>query len=880
MVYKLDEERPDPELILSDIKKEEKRSKGGKLKIFFGMSAGVGKTYAMLQEAHRLQKEGIDVAVGIINTHGRKETAALVQGLKIIPEKIVPYKDTVFQELDIDEILKIKPQLILVDELAHTNVPGSRHSKRWQDVMELLDAGIDVATTLNVQHVESRKDVVEGITGIQIRETVPDVVIERANAIELVDITPDELLQRLHEGKVYIGDQSLIAAENFFKAQSLVALREIALRLTAEKVDHDLHGIYLGWRTRERLMVAVSHSPNSQKLIRAARRLAFELDAPWIAVYVDTGMVLNNVEQARLVINLNLARDLGAEVITIQDLDIADGLHRIAKQKNVSQILVGRPTVFSVFDYFKSSLIDKLVENNPHADIVVIRQDLVSGIYQRTINISTQRPAPLLSYGIAALSVMISTIVGYLLLPWVEYRVVGFIYLLNIILLGLFQSQGPIILAGFLSTILWNFLFIPPIMSFEVVHVEDIRLLLAFFIVTCIVGLLSNRIREKERLLTLREESNRALFDIEKEIAQATSIHHLKMSVTNKLQRIFHGQFTILVKNPDEKLSLEGLPHLLNDEKEKGVANWVFKHDKIAGWSTDTLPASRGLYFPIRGFGETVGVLVYEPKSPRPLTITEINFIETVNQQVGVYIQRALTKDKIISNAYIQDVEKAQEAIFHSFSHNINIPLSQLSKSIDDLKTNLSDEKKANVLIKQMEKGLGNLKMLVKNILAMSKLSSGLIHFEKTKQNIEEVIRSSIEKLKNPEDKKRCHIKMTKNFPDVLIDRQLMELALYNLIVNAIDYSPSSKPVTITVEEHDDELRIFIRDEGPGIPKDILPHIFEKFYQADVPGADSTGLGLGLAVTKAIADMHQGQLEAKNRPEGGAELIFILKKAQ
>jgi len=871
----MDEERPDPEVLLHAIMREERKNKGGRLKIFFGMSAGVGKTYTMLQQAQRLAKEGVDLVVGVINTHGRKETAELLKDLKVIPQKWIKYKDSAFEELDIDEILRIKPQLVLIDELAHTNVPGSRHPKRWQDVLEILDSSIDVYTTLNVQHIESRKEIVENITGIQIRETVPDLVLERAAGIELVDITPDELLQRLQEGKVYLGEQSRIAMQNFFKEHSLVALREIALRLTAEKIDHDLHGMHKEWRTRERLMVAISHSPHSQRLIRATRRLAFEMDALWIAVYVEMGIVLSNQDQANLVKNLNLARDLGAEVITFADIDLASGLQRLAKQKNISQILIGRPSKRKIGDYFKRNFIDQLIQDNSNIDIVVLRQDIVSGLYLKTFPIR-KKMSPLSDYGIASLGTVIATILGYIALPWLGYQGIGIVFMVNILFLSFFVGRGPIFIAAILNGLFWNFLFIPPLWNLKIDKMEDAGFLIIYLLVAVVMGVLSSRVIEKERLLSIREENSEFLFEIEKEIANASSIQHLRIAIINRLKKIFKGDFDILVKNNDNQLVFDGSLPLMKDEKERVVALWVFKNDKIAGWSTDTLPYSAGLFFPIRGFGETMGVLIFQPKYPRPLTISEMNLIQTVNQQVGVYVQRALAKEKARSNEYIHEVEKAQDAIFHSFSYNINIPLMLISSNIEELKMRVRDEDQNVDLIKQAEKNLNYLKELLSNVLTMSKLSSGFMHFVKVKQDVRELIETVIEKFENLPEQRAMHVTLPKHFPLIALDRQLLMIALNNLIINALEYSPYPKPIMIKLEARDNEIVISILDEGPGIPSNILPHIFDKFYQAEVPGAESTGLGLGLAVTRAIVEIHQGKLEAYNRLTGGAEFLIIL----
>ena len=462
-----EEQRPDPEALLSAIKQRERKLMGGSLKIFFGMSAGVGKTYAMLQEGLERLKEGVDVVIAVIDTHGRKETEELLRGYEIIPLKQINYREAIFHEMDLDAILQRKPKLALVDELAHTNVPGTRHPKRWQDVLELLDAGIDVYTTLNVQHLESRKEIVEQIAGISIRETVPDLVLERASHIELIDISPEELLKRLKEGKVYIGTQSEIAARNFFQEDRLTALREIALRFTAEKVDHDLHEMRLslkefgkGWTTKERLLVAISASPYSLQLIRTARRIAFNLDAPWIALYVNTGKHLSDEEKDRLANHINLSRDLGAEVITVSDPDLVKAIHRIAKQHDVTQIIIGRSGTNFFVGLWEGSLLDRLNKEMKDIDIHVIRQTPIPGVKRRRPLYI--RPLTFLPYWKAIASVLGIAILGQLTKEWIGYQGVGFLFLLGILLLGLVARRGVIFAAAVFSALIWGFYFIPP----------------------------------------------------------------------------------------------------------------------------------------------------------------------------------------------------------------------------------------------------------------------------------------------------------------------------------------------------------------------------------------------------------------------------------
>lgn len=639
-----DENKPDPDELLKAIQKDELKKNSGKLKIFFGMSAGVGKTFAMLEEAQARLKEGITVIVGTINTHGRKETEKLLEGLPIIPEKWIKYKDTVFEEMDLDGILQAKPQLVLVDELAHTNVPGSRHPKRWQDVLDLLDSGIDVYTTLNVQHVESRKDIVESFAEIQIRETVPDLILERATTIELVDISPEELLERLKSGKVYLGNQSKMAINNFFKEDTLTALREIALRFTAEKVDHDLHALLLqkkGWKTREKLMVAVSQSPTSQQLIRRTRRRAFELDAPWIGIYVDVGKVLSDKEQAILTSHLNLVQELGGEVVTTHDTDVASGMQNIADQKNITQLIVGQSAPRRFWDFFQKSLIDQIEEKNPRFDLVILRPDKPSHVYRSIFQSPTLTRHDLTDYGIAIATVIGISCLGFLIIPWIGYKSVGQFFLLGILLLSFFVGQGAIFFAAILSTIAWNLFFIPPIFSFVIPETEDLILTIIYFFTAAILGLSTSRIRKQDQLLKLREKRLQHLYEIEKEIANAPNFQTLRANISTRLQSIFKGNFDILIKAKDEDTLIFDSPlPILAEEKEQIVASWALKNQKLAGWSTSTLPSAHALYLPIIFSQKALGILVYVPLTERLLDLNEISFLQTVAQQLGAFLIR------------------------------------------------------------------------------------------------------------------------------------------------------------------------------------------------------------------------------------------------
>lgn len=871
-----EEEKPNPDELLKAIKKQEKEKELGKLKIFFGMSAGVGKTYAMLQEAQQRLKEGVNVVVGTINTHGRKETEALLEGLPIIPEKWVNYKNTVFEELDLEKIISTKPDLVLVDELAHTNMPGSKHPKRWQDVIEILDAGIDVYTTLNVQHVESRKDLVESLTGIQIRETVPDLILERATSIELIDIPPPELLQRLQEGKVYLGDQSRIAAENFFREENITALREIALRFTAEKVDHDLHGILhgKGWKTRERLMAAISSAPSSEQLIRATRRLSFELDAPWIVVYVDTGVILSDQDQGRLNRHFNLARELGAEVITTHDVDIVAALNRVARQHDITRIVIGRPPKrgFSLWSLFRRNFFDRLENENKSIDIVILRQEKLTNLFHRSV-FNHLITSSWKAYGLAIVCCIGMILTGFLISPLIGYKPVGFIFLLGILILSFFVGRGPVFLVALLSALSWQWLFIPPIFTPIASDPEDIALVVIYFFVATIMGVMTSRMHEQDLFLQRREENAERLFEVERDIANSTNFQYLRLNVCSRLERIFPGKFDILIKGPDNHLVIDSQIALLKEERERAASEWVLQNGKVGGWSTDTLPSAEGMYFPIKFSKSTVGVLAYFPKTARSLSMEEMNFIQTVTQQLGIYLERYTFEERLSRQDYARQVERMHQSIFHSLNRSFYAPLEEILK-INRQIQQVKLEPHIYGLVNKMEQFISNIKFTVDNIIAISELESGFVSFNRKKWLIKELIDQSVDEIKFYLNGHPVEVEMPPH-PNILLscDFNLLKLALNNLLLNAIEYSSSSLPIIIKVQLLNNDCWLSVIDKGPGISEEVLPLIFDKFYQAS---SQSKGLGLGLAIVKAVVDIHGGKIEVKNREGEGTEFSLIL----
>ncbi len=875
----MEEERPNPDALLKAITREETLSSKGHLKIFLGMAAGVGKTYAMLEAAQKLKAEGLSLVIGTVNTHSRRETEALAQGLPIIPEKKILYKNILFGELDIDEIIKLKPSLAIIDELAHTNVPGSRHPKRWMDVIEILENGIDVYTTLNVQHIESLKDIVESITGIKIRETVPDSIVESATFIELVDLTTSELLQRLKEGKVYLGDKSEIAAKNFFQEDRLTALREVVLRYAAEKVDHDLHKMVSTiehaerWKAREKLLVAISHSPYSQKLVRTTRRLAFALNAPWIAVYVNDGRTLDETDKNMLAKNLALARDLGGEVIMTNDPDIAKGIQRIARQRGVTQIILGRPPKGLFYYLFqKMSIFDKFAKECTDIDVHIIRQEHTQTRRKRLQSRAYQSQA--YSYVNVLLLVLLLTVLNWALAPFVMYKVIGVIFLLGILFLSLFFTKGPVILASIICAFIWEIFFIPSAGRFLIFSDEDSALIALYIITAIATGILVDRAREQKEMLEKREDSTQALYDIARQLATIPSVKMALQTVKEHLSKLFNGTFEIITKGNDGNLEFDNSPSL--DEKEKNVALWAFENGKEAGWNSETLSSSQNLYIPLKGFQEIVGIVVYHPKKDVPLNLEEKHFLYTICQQLAYYLERHISEERAQLSEQLKQIEQTYKFVLDRILLVFQPPLLTIENSLKELKHQLSATKNKILSnqVDEIENANEDLKKTITNISVATQLSEGTAALNKGMHSVKEVIDDCCQNLSPATQKNRIRIEIQEDLPAVSFDFYLIELLLFNLLNNAFENSPADSIVEITAEKNGEYVVISVLDEGEGIPDNQLDAIFEKFYR--LPYAISPGVGLGLALAKTIAELHQGFIKAENRPDKGTKFSLYL----
>ncbi len=876
--------RPDPDELLAAIKKDEDKSKSGRLRIFFGMAAGVGKTYAMLKAAQERLKEGVDVIIGTVDTHHRTETEMLLAGLPLIPRKKTTYKNTVLEEMDIDAILARRPQLVLVDELAHTNVPGSRHPKRWHDVVELLDAGIDVYSTVNVQHIESRKESVESITEIKIRETVPDSLLERACQIILIDIAPAELLKRLREGKVYLGDMAEAAARSFFKEDRLTALREISLRLTAEKVDNELQDMMAvketdtAWKTTERLMVAVSHSPYSEGLIRAARRLAFSMEAPWVAVHVDTGIVLSDQDKATLAKNLSLVRELGGELISTADVDIAQALKRIALQRQITQLIVGRPTRRWIRDMFQGgTILDRLVRESGSFDVHILRQESRPGIASKGLP-KLEYKSGIQVYGVIFGAVVTIALMSGLLLPFIGYRAVGFIFLLTTLIMGMFVSIGPILAAAVMSALIWDFFFIPPHGTFWISAPEDLAMCGAYLLVAVITGTLTNRIRRRERMLRLREERTRVLYDIVQTMAAGHDRQELMSRTAEKLGAVLDGECTIAPSNQEQRLERQTYPshEWCRDDKEWAVAQWAFEHGKVAGWATDTLPSAAGVYIPLKGTSETVGILAYHPRGKVRLLQEEEGLLFTVARQLAISLERELLKERSRQAERLAESEKLYQTILNSVSHEIRTPLTAIigfTSALRSDRLNTDPEQRLQIL-NELNGNAERLNNVVTNLLDLSRLNSGLPGLKKDWHDINDLIAVALGEMQKLLYNHPVAIRSAENLPLVRVEFGLFKQAIINILSNTAAYTPPGTALELEIKAVGNEMVVRISDKGPGIPVESLPHLFDKFYR--VPSTPSGGTGIGLAIVKAIIELHGGSVGAANNPDGGACFSLIL----
>ncbi len=874
-----DEIRPNPDALLHALKKEEQQASKAKLKIFFGMSAGVGKTYDMLKSAHEARAKGIDLVIGIVETHKRPETEALLAGLPIIPRKKVEYKGTLLEEMDLDAIISRKPQIVLVDELAHTNAPGSRHTKRYQDVLELLDHGIDVYTTLNVQHIESRADTVAQITGSTIRETVPDSILEQANEVELIDIPPDELLKRLSEGKVYTPERSQQAIQNFFQKGNLTALREMSLRLTAERVDHQLRDymqtkqISGPWKSGVRLLVGISASPHSVSLIRWARRMAYTMDATWIALYVETARVLPDSEKTQLAKNIKLARELGAEIITTADENIAEALVRVARQQNVTQLLVGKPRRTLSF---RKSLMDQVIERSGNLDVYAIGgEESPAG---RTTFSLPEIHSGLVQYGLAAGIVCLVSLLCFPLNSIIGYQTVALILLLVIALLPLRLGAGPVLLAAGFSALIWDYFFIPPRFTFAISTAQDILMLVTYFAIATVTGTLTARIRAREKAVRSREERATALYTLTRDLSNAPNQDEVAKAAVTNIRRFFKAEVAMFLSDQDGDVFTEAhrTSTFTVDEKEFSVAAWVYWNEKKAGRFTDTLPFATATYYPMSGPRYPLGVIGVKPAAEDRPTIDQEVLLENFIRQIASTLEREQLNEMTKKSIALAESDRLYKTLFDSISHELRTPIAAIVSASEGLMdaSSIAQEPLRRDLNTEIHTAAERLNHLVENLLDMTRLESGRIAPVLDWTDIHDVINSAVRKLRRELSHHVVTIDVQAEMPLVKLDFGLMEQAITNLLLNASLYTPKRSKVHVRAFVEGSECVIVLTDNGPGFPKEALQKVFEKFYR--VPGTKTGGTGLGLSIARGFVEVHKGTMKVENSLEGGARFTIRL----
>lgn len=843
----VDKGRPDPDDVLQSLKREEERERKGKLKIFFGMCAGVGKTYDMLKAAHEAKSKGVSLLVGYVETHGRSETEELLAGLEILPRKTVEYRGTILQEMDTDAILARKPTLVLVDELAHTNAPGSRHTKRYQDVIELLDSGIDVYTTLNVQHLESRADTVAQITGSTVRETVPDSVFENADYIEIVDLPPDELLKRLAEGKVYTAERSQEAARNFFRTGNLTALREMALRLVAERVDHQLRDLMKTqriagpWKSGQRILVGISPSPNTVKLIRWARRTAYTMDASWVAVYVERSRPLSAAAGDRLAKNIKLARELGAEIQTTTDEDIAEGILRVAREQKATQILIGKTTHRLPFS---ASLLDKLIERSGELDIDIVGGDESTPVTRRRLHLPNIQSG-IQQYLVATAIVLGVSLALYPLAPVLGYQTISLVLLLTVVLLPLKLGAGPVLLAAALSATVWDFFFIPPQFTFAIGHLQDVLMFGLYFGVAAVTGVLTARIRARERAVRVREQHASALYGLTKDLSVARSQSDVVRAAVENIRKYFDAEAAVLLSQADGDIFTGAHPAstLAIDQRDFAVAAWVYWNEKNAGRFTDTLPSARATYYPLSGPRYPLGVVGVQVPTDKRLTIDQEALLGNFLRQISSAIEREQLHDLTRKTLVVAESERLYKTLFDSLSHEFRTPVATILGTTDQLQqeTQFSVGPYAEI-VKDMHDAANRLNHLVQNLLDMTRLESGLLRIKRDWCDVADLVGTAVRKVEGLLQNYRVQIEVPESVPLIQADQGLLEQAIVNILHNVTVHAIGATDISIAAHIEQNDCIISVSDNGQGIPPRILRRCSGNSIAARVPGAAAPAL--------------------------------------
>lgn len=893
---RMTEQRPDPDALLQAVRSSVEHRTRGRLKIFFGATAGVGKTYAMLQEAGRQLQAGRDVIAGIVETHGRSETAELLSNITCLPQRKVMHRSVALSEFDLDAALARAPELILIDELAHSNAPGSRHLKRWQDVEELLEAGIDVYTTVNVQHLESLNDVVAQITSIVVHETIPDSILEQADEVELIDIPTEDLLQRLREGKVYLPLQAERALQAFFTKSNLTALRELALRKTAQQVDTQLQAertlsrTQATWPAAERVIVCVSSSPHSADLVRAARRLATEAHADWEAVYVETaaGRELSGAARARLDTTLRLAESLGGEAVTLSGERVSETLVAYARQRNATKIVVGKPTHSPVLDRLRGSLVDALIRRSGDIDVYVVREQPLPAGKPAAALALPQTHSDWRDYLLAVGIVAATTVIAWPLHGRLQPANLIMLYLLAVVAVALRAGRGPALLAAVLAVAIFDFCFVPPYLTFAVRDVEYLLTFAAMLLVSLIIANLTFRLKQQVQASLARERRTSSLYKLSREMARAEDTAAIIAAGEQRVAELFRCNVLIVLRREldaefNQELRFSGLFDRL--QSELAVMRWVLDNGKPAGKTTNTLPGAEALYLPITAGRGQLGVLAVKPNLAAAEMLSQPeqrHLLETCCTLVAIAVEREL-QEQARHDAEVQaERERMRSTLLSSISHDLRTPLASIAGSAETLLAlpSAAVQSAERDLLSGVKTEADRLALLLENILDMTRLEAGNVSLNLEPQPLEEVIGATLQALEQRLLERKLELHIPDDLPLVFIDAVMIERVLANLLDNALKYTPPDSPLMLSARATGAWIEVSLADRGPGLPAIDPQQLFAPFNQYGGAGSTSAqssrGIGLGLSICNEIVKAHGGAITAEQREGGGSVFSFTL----
>ncbi len=881
----MDQRRPNPDELLAAVQAQQHKAARGRLKVFFGACAGVGKTYTMLEAAHRQASAGVDVVVGYVEPHARPETMALLGGIESLQVRHVEYRGARLTEFDLDATLTRRPKLILVDELAHTNAHGSRHAKRWQDVMELLEAGIDVYTTLNVQHVETLNDVVAQFSGVRVRETVPDTIFDQADEVELVDLPPDELLQRLAEGKVYIPERAATAVRGFFQKGNLVALRELALRRMAERVNVQAESYRHEGEvvpTAERLLVCVGPSPFSARLVRSAARMAMSLRCPWLAVSVDKpGARTSQESQDRVWANMRMASLLGAETATITGSNIAQELLAYAKARNVTKVIIGKPAHPRWRDWLHGSLVYELVRQSGPIDVHVISGE--EGTPPPHTGIRPPRKLPWHLYVLAVVVVVVCTAIGRLLTTF-DLSTTVMVYLLGVIAVALCGRRGPAVLASILSASALNFFFIPPLYTLELANPLYWITVAVLAATGMIVSTLVVRVRHQADASRQRELRTVTLYSMSKDLAAVSTITQATELARQHVGRVLDCDVFVLLPDTggrtiSQVVATAASATLSPGPQDLAVAQWVLEHAQLAGLGTDTLPATPWLFAPLMASGSCLGVIGLGPHNQRPLAPDQVQLLTTLAALIAGAIERIRLSDQVRQAQVQVEAEKMRSALLSSVSHDLRTPLTGIIGAAGTLieSTDTLSPRVRSDLLQTISDEAERVNRLVGNLLDMTRLESGQVAPSREWLPVEELVGSAVQRCAKRLAGHTVKVNLPDNLPMLHADSVLLEQVLVNLLDNAAKYSPAGSEIEIAAGADATAVTVSVADRGSGVPMDQREYIFDKFVRGQ-DAAKKPGVGLGLAICRAIVAAHGGRIWVDDRPGGGSVFRFSLPR--